>query len=224
MCPHRYLRQPESTTTSIVSARPPGRTSTPLRRWSSWTTASRIRRSFLFPTPIRFAIGCYSWEHGRILRSHPHGDASDTNPLDDYFDQIANSWKVRINIDSVITPSLLNHVTLSADRYINLGPNGTDGQGWDQKLGITGIPADNGSFPAISFSGGNQSPTGFGRAYEENWHEMRYTLDENLSWTQGKHAFKFGAEIGRNQEIRFIKPGVAGSFAFNSLSTSSKCK
>ena len=50
---------------------------------------------------------------------------------------------------------------------------------------------------------------------------MRYTLDENLSWTKGKHAFKFGAEIGRNQEIRFIKPGVAGSFTFNSLSTSS---
>jgi hypothetical protein len=83
------------------------------------------------------------------------------------------------------------------------------------------MPADNGSFPAITFSGGNQSPTGFNRAYEENWHEMRYTLDENLSWTKGKHAFKFGAEIGRNQEIRFIKPGVAGSFTFNSLSTSS---
>jgi hypothetical protein len=151
----------------------------------------------------------------------PAWGSQETNPLDDYFDQIANSWKVRINIDSVITPALLNHVTLSADRYINLGPNGTDGQGWDQKLGITGIPADNGSFPAISFSGGNQSPNGFGRAYEENWHEMRFTINENLSWTKGKHAFKFGTEIGRNQEIRFIKPGVAGSFTFNSLSTSS---
>jgi hypothetical protein len=143
------------------------------------------------------------------------------NPLDDYFDQLANSWKVRINFDSVITPALLNHFTLSADRYINWGPNGTDGQGRDATLGITGMPADNGSFPAISFSGGNQSPNGFGRAYEENWHEMRYTLDENLSWTKGKHAFKFGFEFGRNQEIRFIKPGVAGSFTFNSLSTSS---
>jgi hypothetical protein len=152
----------------------------------------------------------------------PAWGSQETNPLDDYFDQIANSWKVRINIDSVITPALLNHVTLSADRYINLGPNGTDGQGWDQKLGITGIPADNGAFPGISFSGGNQSSlNGFGRAYEENWHEMRFTIDENLSWTKGKHAFKFGTEIGRNQEIRFIKPGVSGTFTFNSLSTSS---
>ena len=61
----------------------------------------------------------------------PAWGTQQTNPLDDYYDQIANSWKVRINIDSVITPTLLNHVTLSADRYINLGPNGTDGQGWD---------------------------------------------------------------------------------------------
>jgi hypothetical protein len=147
------------------------------------------------------------------------GEAT-SNPLDDYYDQVANSWKVRINVDSVITPALLNHVTLSADRYINLGPNGTDGGGWDTKLGITGIPSDNGSFPAISFSGGNQSPTSIQNAYEENWHEMRYTLNESLSWTHGKHAFKFGGEVGMNREIRFIKPGVAGSFAFNSLSTS----
>jgi len=158
--------------------------------------------------------------NGWAFDKSPAWGAVESSPLDDYFDQLANSWKVRINLDSVITPSLLNHVTLSADRYINLGPNGSDGQGWDTKLGITGMPADNGSFPAISFSGGNQSPTEYGRAYEENWHEMRYTLDENLSWTKGKHAFKFGAEIGRNQEIRFIKPGVAGSFIFNSLSTS----
>jgi hypothetical protein len=143
-----------------------------------------------------------------------------SNPLDDYYDQLANSWKVRINLDSVITPSLLNHVTLSTDRYLNWGPNGTDGQGWDTTLGITGMPADNGAFPAITFSGGNQTPTTFNRAYEENWHELRYTLDENLSWTKGKHALKFGFEIGRNQEIRFIKPGMAGSFTFDSLTTS----
>lgn len=151
----------------------------------------------------------------------PAWGSQGTNPLDDYFDQIANSWKVRINVDSVFTPSLINHVTVSADRYINLGPNGTNGQGWNQKLGLTGIPADNGSFPAISFSDTTQSFNAFNRAYEENWHEMRYTIDEDLSWTVGKHAFKFGGEIGRNQEIRFIKPGVAGSYAFSNTSTSS---
>jgi hypothetical protein len=149
----------------------------------------------------------------------PAWGATGSEPLSDYYDQLANSWKVRINLDSVITSALLNHTTLSVDRYINLGPNGTDGQGWDTNLGISGMPADNGSFPAISFSGGNGAPSSFGRAYEENWHETRYTLDENLSWAHGRHAFKFGGEIGRNQEIRFIKPGVAGSFAFSSTST-----
>lgn len=150
----------------------------------------------------------------------PAWGAVQKNPLDQVTDQIANSWKVRINYDVVITPSLLNHITLSADRYINLGANKSDGQGWDSKLGITGMPADNGSFPAITFTGGVDTPIAFGRAYEENWHEMRYTLDENLSWTHGKHAFKFGAEVGTNREIRFIKPGVAGSFQFAAQSTS----
>ncbi len=150
----------------------------------------------------------------------PTWGQTSNDPFDDYFDQIANSWKVRINVDSVIKSSLINHVTLSVDRYVNLGPNGTDGQGWDQKLGISGMPADNGSFPAISFSGGPQTPNGLGRAYEEDWHETNYTIDENLSWAHRTHAFKFGFEIGQHQENRFIKPGLAGSFNFTSQMTS----
>jgi hypothetical protein len=157
---------------------------------------------------------------GSGFSKSPAWGAGTPNPLDDYYDQIANSWKVRINVDSVITPAILNHFTLSGDRYLNLGPNSTDGQNWDQKLGISGLPADNGSFPHISFSGGSQTTADFNRAYEENWHEMRYTIDENLSWTHGKHAFKFGGEIGTNREIRFIKPGVAGQFGFSNTSTS----
>ena len=150
----------------------------------------------------------------------PTWGSTQTNPLDWISDQVANSWKVRINLDSVITPALVNHITLSGDRYINLGPNGTDGQGWDQKLGITGIPANNGSFPAVSFSGGNGLPVNFGRAYEEDWHEMRYTFDENLTWNHGKHTMKFGFEIARNDENRFIQGGVAGSFTFSNTMTS----
>jgi hypothetical protein len=146
-------------------------------------------------------------------------------PLDDYFDQIANSQKVRVSLDSIIRPSLLNHVTLSFDRYINLGPNGTDGQNWDSQLGITGMPDDNGAFPAITFSGGSVVPgetnnNTYGRAYEEDWHEMSYTADENLTWTRGKHFFKFGFEIGQHQENRFIKPGLSGSFTFENTMTS----
>ncbi len=154
------------------------------------------------------------------LGSVPTWGGTQANPLDWISDQIANSWKVRINLDSIITPTLLNHITLSGDRYINLGPNETDGQGWDQKLGITGIPDDNGSFPAITFTGGNGLPVNFGRAYEEDWHEMRYTFDENLTWIRGKHTMKFGFEIGKNDENRFIKGGAAGSFTFSNTMTS----
>jgi len=154
------------------------------------------------------------------LGPQPKWGVPQTNPLDWITDQIANSWQVRVNLDSIIAPVLVNHVTLSADRYINLGPNGTDGQGWDQKLGITGIPADNGSFPAINFTGGNGLPVNFGRAYEEDWHETRYAVNEDLTWSRGNHTMKFGFEIIRNDENRFLKSGVAGSFTFSNLMTS----
>ena len=49
---------------------------------------------------------------------------------------------------------------------------------------------------------------------------MNYTADENLTWTRGKHFFKFGFEIGQHQENRFIKPGLSGSFTFSNMMTS----
>ena len=60
----------------------------------------------------------------------------------------------------------------------------------------------------------------YGRAYEEDWHEMNYTADENLTWTRGKHFLKFGFEIGQHQENRFIKPGLSGAFTFSNMMTS----
>jgi hypothetical protein len=92
--------------------------------------------------------------------------STQADPLDFITFQAVNSWRVRLNHDYVITPALLNHLTYSVDRYLSWGTNATDGGGWDQKLGITGMPADNGSMPGITFSGGTASPMSIGRAYD----------------------------------------------------------
>jgi hypothetical protein len=147
--------------------------------------------------------------------------AVQTNPLDYQTDQIANSWKARINHDFIISNSVLNHVTFSADRYINLEPNKTNGQGWDQNLGITGIPADNGVFPFISFSGGTALSPNYGRAFTQDWREMNYNFNENLTWNRGKHTIKFGGELGTTGINQFAQSGLGGSFAFSSFTTSS---
>jgi len=143
-----------------------------------------------------------------------------TNPLDNVFDQQANSWKARINYDYIISPSLLNHITLSADRYYNLGINKTGGQGWNQKLGISGVPADAGEFPQISFSGGTAAPAQLNRAYNEVWYDLRYSIIENMSWIRGKHAIKFGGAIDRDWINRSQFGNASGTFGFNNSMTS----
>ena len=159
------------------------------------------------------------WQgQGRIPQ--PEWGEPQTNPIDSNLDQLANSWKLRLNHDYIITNTLVNHFTFSADNYFNRGANKTVGQGWDQKLGIQGIPADDGSFPEISFSGGIGVPTSFGRSYDENWLEYRYGFNENLTKIYGKHTMKFGFSIQLNNEDRRFG-SQAGTFTFSNASTAS---
>src|SRR6185369_10504857 len=102
----------------------------------------------------------------------------------------------------------------------NIGPNGTLGQGWNAKLGITGIPADNGDFPSISFSGGTGGSVSFGRGYDEKFYAMHYTAIENITWIRGKHTMKFGGEFDRDQINRNATSGAQGSYNFSNAMTS----
>jgi Carboxypeptidase regulatory-like domain len=142
------------------------------------------------------------------------------NPLDQIYDQQDTSWKIRLSHDFIITPTLLNHFSTGWDREFNIGPNGTDGQGWDQKLGITGIPADNGAFPAFTFSGGTATPAVMGRGYDVRFFALDYTFVENLSWVVGKHNMKFGGEIDRDRINQLANNNIQGSFTFSNLMTS----
>lgn len=161
---------------------------------------------------------------GSGLGPAPSWGQKQTYPLDWYTYQIADSWKYRTGHDFVIKPNLLNHLILSADRYWNLGLNPTAGQGWDAKLGITGIPQGiplyNGEFPQITFSGGTGAPVQQGRGYDENWHEFRYSAIDNLTFIHGTHTMKFGAEFDRDRINRLYQGGGAGLFNFSNQMTS----
>lgn len=170
--------------------------------------------------------GSYTYQkRPRIIQSGgmidpPAWGAPQTNPLDNVFDQIANSWRIRLNHDYVVSPTIINHITLSVDRYYNRGLNKTNGQDWDNRLGITGIPADLGGFPQINFSGGAVSPAQLNRGYNENWRDVRYSAIENLTWIHGKHTMKFGAEIDRDRINRRFLGGADGIFTFTNSMTS----
>jgi hypothetical protein len=126
----------------------------------------------------------------------------------------------RINYDWIIRPNLLNHFTLGADRYFNLYSNSTYGQGWNQKLGITGLPWDPGSIPWIQFTGGTDVPSSISNQYHGIVPTGRYALNENLTWVAGRHSLKFGGTYGREYENSENVNNANGHFFFNNLSTS----
>lgn len=177
------------------------------------TSAQRL--SVMYTSQIRHRE---IWSNG--MGPYPKWGEPQVNPIDNTFDQIANSWKVRVNHDYVITPRLINHVTLSMDRYVNRGQNKTWGQGWAQQIGIAGIPDDDGAFPAINFSGGVAAPANLGRAYDEDWRDFGWGVSQSLTLSAGKHTMKVGGELGRNGVDRFFSGGRAGTFTFSNFTTS----
>jgi hypothetical protein len=154
------------------------------------------------------------------LGPQPIWGQAQSNPLDQIYDQQDTSWKIRLSHDYIVSPTVVNHVTIGIDREFNIGPNGTDGQGWDQKLGITGIPADNGAFPALTFSGGTAAPAAMGRGYDVKFYALDYTFIENLTWIHGKHTMKFGVELDRDRINQVNLNNIQGSFNFSNQMTS----
>jgi carboxypeptidase family protein len=192
-------------------------TYTPLGKVDHNLTSSQ-KLSVMYTRQIRHRL---LWGNpGSGLGPTPEWGAPQVNPLDWITDQIANSWKLRINHDHVISPQMINHVTVSVDRYNNRGENKTVNQGWSGQLGITGVPADDGSFPSVQFQGGTAAPVNFGRAYDENWRDLGFAINENLTWTIGRHTMKFGGEVGRYGIDRFFTGGGAGTFVFSNFTTS----
>src|SRR6202043_2607335 len=69
---------------------------------------------------------------------------------------------------------------------------------YPNKAGLTGLPAGEAasSFPEISWSGPN-TPTGWrgtnSRAFSEALNT--FTLQDNVQWTRGRHAFTFGFQV-----------------------------
>ena len=130
------------------------------------------------------------------------------------------SFDARINYDYIVRPNLLNHLVLGGDGMKNQAYTNTLGDGWDARLGITGLPADPGMFPAVNFSGGTAAPLGLGGTNYSRNVSSRLSLNDNLTWVLGRHTFKFGLNLIRERYSSFEGGGAAGVFGFSNLTTS----
>jgi hypothetical protein len=143
------------------------------------------------------------------------------SPLDGGQDpKNVTSYAVRLNYDYMIRSNLLNHLTIGGDGMHNTAYTNTIGQGWNQKLGITGLPADPGSFPSVNFSGGSASPISLGGGNDSRNISSRLSLNENLTWVLGRHTMKFGVNFIRERYANFEAGNSNGVFGFGNSETS----
>jgi hypothetical protein len=140
--------------------------------------------------------------------------------LEGFRDQQQHDQMGRINHDYILRPNLLSHLTIGLDRYFNPTKSETIGANWDKKLGLTGFPWDDGSFPVISFGGGTAAPLGLGYSSYSITASGRYSFNENLTWVRGHHTTKYGIGYMREYNNQFSGSNGAGNFAFSNSTTS----
>ncbi len=128
---------------------------------------------------------------------------------------------LRYGWDYIISPSLLNHVTVGFNRiYTASKAPSVNGSNWESVLGISG--ASGPTFPQFSFNAGVD-----GTPYSM-WSDNNYTLQipnalvvaDSISWTKGRHSVRFGFDW-RSYQYSVEAPGTtspAYTFSYNETS------
>jgi hypothetical protein len=142
------------------------------------------------------------------------------SPLEGLQSQPLHSRTARLNLDSTLRATLINHVTFGYDYYLNPAFDYTAGQGWDAKLGLRNQAYDTGSFPSVSFTGGTNTPTRIGGGQYSHLGTARWTLNESMTWVKGHHFLKFGGSYWFNIRNDRALAGGNGSWTFSNQITS----
>jgi len=98
----------------------------------------------------------------------------------------------------IITPNLLNEAEVAYHRIFATFAQAIPGFTWSG-VGATVIPADN-TIPAIAIDAAGASGLSLGgNGQNVLIAENTYTFQDSLSWTKGKHTFRFGGSLSREQ-------------------------
>ncbi|MEO8594098.1 MAG: TonB-dependent receptor [Candidatus Solibacter sp.] len=143
-----------------------------------------------------------------------------SSPLEGLQTQPLNAKTARLSLDSTIRPSIINHVTLGYDRYLNPAITNTYGQGWNTKLGIQGVAFDTGTFPAVSFPGGTNPPISLSGGQYALLGTVRWALNDAITVIKGHHFVKMGFNYSYEVFNNNVKAGGNGSWQFANTITS----
>ena len=98
----------------------------------------------------------------------------------------------------IFTPTLLNEAEVAYHRIFATFAQAIPGFTWSQ-VGVTVIPQDN-DIPAVAIDAGGTTGLSLGgNGQNVQIAENTYTFQDSVSWTHGKHNFRFGAGLQREQ-------------------------
>ena len=98
----------------------------------------------------------------------------------------------------IFSPTLLNEAEVAYHRIFATFAQAIPGFTWSQ-VGVNVIPADN-DIPAVAIDYPSASGLGLGgNGQNVQIAENTYTFQDSVSWTHGKHNFRFGAGLSREQ-------------------------
>ncbi len=134
----------------------------------------------------------YHSREQNILNSSSFDLPTPITPGGQYFNHYFTHY-LRFGWDYLATPTILNHFTVGFNRVwtaaVAPSVNGSD---WEKVLGISG--ASGPTFPQLRFDGG-QYGIGYSQ-YGDNQFNLQIpnglVVADSLSWTHGRHSFKFG--------------------------------
>lgn len=114
-----------------------------------------------------------------------------------------------------LRPTLINEVRLGFNRVYSQDTSPTLNQDYPRQLGIPGVPQDN--FPRINITG--FSSIGNDRSRPALLRMTAYQLVDNVTFTSGRHYWKFGADIRRSYMNNYNPTNASGEFSFGPLQT-----
>ena len=104
----------------------------------------------------------------------------------------ANIYNITTHYTRTFSPTLLNDLQLAVHRAANNQGTGADNTNWSSKLGFPNPFGANG-WPSVYTDAYNMFYYGGWDADNHKAQDLtNYQIDDNVTWTKGKHAFKFG--------------------------------
>ncbi|HJT29399.1 MAG TPA: carboxypeptidase regulatory-like domain-containing protein [Pyrinomonadaceae bacterium] len=176
--------------------------------YDDWQTSVRIDHRLNDKHSLN---GRYLYQDSGALGSIPGVAASQITPPG--FSSIvpARTQGVNLQLTSVLTPKWINELRgaflRSANATIALDPRSELIPSMEVvDLGLSGFNA-----------GPTRTAIGLGVNLPQNQTRNTYQIQDNVSYTNGNHAWKFGADIRRNQLHQLFKPTTRGLLEYPSL-------